>query len=136
MHIDQRLGDLAQHFLADSHAVDARRRPSAAAQFARDDDEGRVFLLQQIGALQRGHDHGSRMGIEREHAFDHGLVCSGANEGVIGLAAQKLLDGVNDDRLAGPGFTRDDIEPRREAQFQVVDDCEIADPQFFQHTPS
>src|SRR5690606_21260277 len=49
-------------------------------------------------------------------------------------AAEDGADGVDDDRFAGPGFTRQHIQAWTKGQIQTFDNCEIDDAQLNEHS--
>ena len=57
-------------------------------------------------------------------------VGPGAHHFLRSPVAEKQVDGVDDDRLAGARLAGEHVEARAESQFQLVDDRQVADAEF------
>ena len=68
-----------------------------------------------------------------EDAFHRRLVRSRANEIGTGALAEEKSQRTDDDRLAGAGFSGENVEARREWKGDLLDDRKIADAQLGQH---
>ncbi len=60
-----------------------------------------------------------------EHALDVGLLRTRPHDSRPRATAQEQVEGVGEDRLAGPGLPREDVETRRQAQVGPLDQQEI-----------
>ena len=71
-----------------------------------------------------------------EHGDDRSLVRSRAQQAGLGAAAEGQTQGVEQDRLARPGFPGQRAKPTIEGQIEMVDQDQIPDRQAMQHSGS
>ena len=60
-------------------------------------------------------------------------VLAGADEVARGAAAEQQADGLDEDRLAGAGLARQDVQAGVELDLDRVDDREVPDAQEAEH---
>src|SRR5262245_12108174 len=131
MNIYQQFTDFTQNFLANGHAVDARRRASVAAYLAREGHKviGGV-LLGQVFPLQNRPKQRFGLIIKRKYPFDNRSLCTSTYRSRVGFATQQQFYRVDDNRFTCASLTRDDIKAGGECQFKLVNDCKVANPKF------
>ena len=68
-----------------------------------------------------------------EPGGDRGLIGAAAHQRGVGAHAEREAEAVEEDRLAGPGFTGQHAKSRLELQLQPVDQDDIVDGQLPKH---
>ena len=107
----------------------ARLRPSADQRAAQDQLVGRhVVLRQQL--------EGRMVARHLELGADRTLLRPGAHERALGTAAQSQAQGVEQDRLAGPGLAGERGEPLSQIELEPLDQHDVADLEAPQHSHS
>lgn len=128
---DEELADFAQLQGGCRRAVDIAARAAAGIEYATQDQ----FVLGfDIIGCQPGTDRRQRGDVEGR--CNLGLVATGAHDAGIGALAQRQRQGIDEDRLAGPGFPSQGAKTGRKFELQPVDDDEIADRKVAQHQSS
>ena len=110
---DESRGEIAKRRGCREGPVDEGPAASLAADLAPDDQ------FATIGVLEDG--------------FDRRLGLPGSNKIGGRPGAQEKAYGFNEDRLAGPGFAGEYIEPGFELDFHGLDDGEVSDAEETQH---
>ena len=72
-------------------------------------------------------------GTGRQPYLDDGPLAAGTHPGRVTPTAGDQAEGGDDHGLAGAGLTRDHGEAGVRFEHGVVDDTEVADPQFVKH---
>ena len=110
---------------ADPLTLSSYGEVAPVSDFSEDVGQSKVF--------EDGPDGDGRLGIQIEDCLDDGPLGPGAHD-VRGCASAKdAPDRVDDDRLAGAGFAREDSQARSEPQLGVFKQRKVADRQFLQH---
>ena len=125
MDLEKRLA----HLLEDTHArrliIDERAAAAVGAERAPQNQilvtrVGKAFFLQQVP------DRMVRRGGEQRRGRSLGRAPP--HQPRIGTRPCRQAQGVQDDRLAGPGLTGQHGEPRPDGQIQGLDQHNVADP--------
>jgi len=66
--------------------------------------------------------------------LDASFAASGPDKVLGCLVTKEYAQGIDNNRLAGPGLSSEDVQPRLEDDCQIVDYGKILDPQFSQHS--
>ena len=128
--VDEQVGRLAQ--LRDRRAAAVDPRPALALRVDRPAQQhaaGIAGIGVEAGVgeprCERGRDVelGAHLGARRPFADDAGVAA----------AAERELERVDEDRLAGAGLAAQHRQPRRELDLERVDDDEVADRETVQH---
>ena len=61
----------------------------------------------------------------REHRLDDRLVGTGANQVGVGRPAQRHVERLQQDRLAGAGLAGEDVQAGLEPQLELLDDRQV-----------
>ena len=128
--LDQRRPQAAQQ--ADRHrlVVDEGAAAPVGAQVAAQDQ---AALLQLDAVLVQARAHRMLFG-DVEDGGDRGLGCAGAQQAGVGAAAEGETQGVEQDRLAGPGLAGQRAESTVEGEIELVDQDQVPDRQALQHS--
>ena len=134
--VDQQVGQFAERLQRDAAPVDATDVAPVKPHFTAEHHPvwavGVVqpLLVEQVMQLLR------QLGVvgQPERGLDLGHLAAGAHRLGGGAFAQQQADGVDNDRLACARFARQDIETGAKGEVQLVDDGEIANPQFVEHS--
>src|SRR5205814_936430 len=113
--LDEPAREVLQRAGRSKSAVDERAAPALRGDLASDDQ---LFAA----ALEDG--------------FYRRAVFAGANQVARRPAAQQQADGLDEDRFAGAGFAREDVQPRLELDLGGVNDGQVADAQEAEHGES
>src|SRR3546814_1077244 len=68
-----------------------------------------------------------------EFGGDAGLVTAVTDQAGIGAGAERQAEGIEQDRLAGPGLTGQHRQPRREGEVETVDEHHVPDRERGEH---
>ncbi len=129
--VDQVLGDLAQLRHGGTAAVDPG--PALALRVDRAAQQQGAVIVAGIGAEAGFVEPGLQAGRTVEFGADLGPSCALAHHAGIAAAAQRELQRVDQDRLAGAGFAGQGGKPAVELDLEFVDDHEIAQGEAAQH---
>ena len=111
--IDERRAELAQRRGRRERVVDERAAAALRRDLAAHDD------LAPVGPLEDGlHGRG---------------VLAGADEVGARASADEQVDGLDEDGLAGAGFSREDVQARLELDLEPIDDREMAHAEEAKH---
>ena len=75
----------------------------------------------------------SLLSLSGEQRFHLSLVPAGAYHVGGELVAQNEIDGLENEAFSRAGFAREDVHAVAEFKFHVVDECQAAYAQIFQH---
>ena len=130
VHLDQQIAKLAQEPGADRDVVDEGAAAAVGVQRAAQDQlVGRhVVLGQEL--------EGRVVACHLELGADRPLLRPGADERALGAAAQRQTQGVEQDRLAGPGLAGERGEPLSQIELEPLDQHDVADLEAPQHSHS
>ena len=107
-------------------AVDATLGPAAPRDFAAEDQKP-FFGIEAVF----GRDIGGGLVVrDVENGLDHGFIGPGADHLAAGALAQGHAHGIDNDRLARAGLTREHVEPRPDLEPQVIDQGEVLNMEF------
>jgi hypothetical protein len=128
MNFDQCTSDLLQHLHAHRLVVDERARSSVGELYAAEDQF--IFGGDVVGREQR-----PRRMVARniEHGGNLALLDALSDERLISAATQGQSEGIEQDRLAGAGFTGQHGKPVGEIDIEAVDQHDVADRESGEH---
>ncbi len=130
-HRKQALDELGSILACDGSAPGIRSAPAVREDAPRHDESGLVGRLQLRDRLEPFLPEQSRRHIELR--LDVCLVGSWPDESLIALRTEQKSNRLGEDRLAGTGLPRHDVEPRGKLERCVADDHEVGDAKASEH---
>ena len=131
VHRDQRVGQLGERGQRHRTSPEMCPRAPVGADGAEPRDHRAIVVEATTGGCHRR--RARRIRRDRQPGLDNGPVTARADPCRVSTAAGDQSESGHDHRLACARLAGDDRESGMRLQHGVIDDAEIADPQFLQH---
>jgi len=134
MDIHQGFANLRLYAQTNRPTVHAGNRPPFSPDLAPEPQTIRFF--QQSFAVKQFVDQFALRSFQAEESFYNRPVRAFTDAGCVHPRAEDRTQCVQNDGFSGACLTGKNHQSRGELKRQIIDNCEIADAQLFQHNPS